>query len=54
MSVDVTVEKEIRRDRDAVARFVMDPANDTRWRREGPHRAEAIDGGGGIGMIARL
>lgn len=31
MSVDVTVEKEIRRERDAVSRFVTDPANDTRW-----------------------
>jgi carbon monoxide dehydrogenase subunit G len=31
MSVDVTVEQAIARDRDTVARFVMDPANDTRW-----------------------
>jgi carbon monoxide dehydrogenase subunit G len=31
MSVDVTVEREIARDRPAVAGFVMDPANDTRW-----------------------
>jgi hypothetical protein len=31
MSVDVTVEKEIDRDRATVAGFVMDPANDTRW-----------------------
>jgi carbon monoxide dehydrogenase subunit G len=31
MSVDVTVEQQIARDRDTVARFVMDPANDTRW-----------------------
>ena len=31
MSVDVTVEREIARERPAVAGFVMDPANDTRW-----------------------
>ncbi len=31
MAVDVTVEKEIARDRETVAGFVMDPANDTRW-----------------------
>jgi len=31
MSVDVTVEREIARERLAVAGFVMDPANDTRW-----------------------
>jgi len=31
MSVDVTVEREIARERAAVAGFVMDPANDTRW-----------------------
>jgi uncharacterized membrane protein len=31
MSVDVTVEQPIARDREAVARFAMDPANDTRW-----------------------
>jgi hypothetical protein len=31
MSVDVTVETRIDRGRDEVARFAMDPANDTRW-----------------------
>ena len=31
MSVDVTVEREIARERPTVAGFVMDPANDTRW-----------------------
>jgi hypothetical protein len=31
MSVDVTVEQRIERPRDEVARFAMDPANDTRW-----------------------
>jgi len=31
MSVDVTVETRIARHRDEVARFAMDPANDTRW-----------------------
>jgi hypothetical protein len=31
MSVDVTVEQRIARDRETVARFAMDPANDTRW-----------------------
>ena len=31
MSVDITVEREIARERPAVAGFVMDPANDTRW-----------------------
>ena len=31
MSVDVTVERDIARERSAVAGFVMDPANDTRW-----------------------
>jgi uncharacterized membrane protein len=31
MSVDVTVQRTIDRPREAVARFVMDPANDTRW-----------------------
>lgn len=31
MSVAVSVEREIDRDREAVAAFVMDPANDTRW-----------------------
>jgi hypothetical protein len=31
MSVDVTVEREIARDRPSVAGFVMDPVNDTRW-----------------------
>ena len=31
MNVDVTVEREIARDRDAVAAYVMDPANDTHW-----------------------
>ena len=31
MSVDVTVQRTIGRPREAVARFAMDPANDTRW-----------------------
>jgi len=31
MSVDVTVQRTIDRPREAVARFAMDPANDTRW-----------------------
>jgi len=31
MGVDVTVERRIERSRDEVARFAMDPANDTRW-----------------------
>jgi hypothetical protein len=31
MGVDVTVEQRIERSRDEVARFAMDPANDTRW-----------------------
>ena len=31
MAVDVTVEQRIERPRDEVARFAMDPANDTRW-----------------------
>jgi hypothetical protein len=31
VSVDVTVEERIARDRPAVAGFAMDPANDTRW-----------------------
>jgi hypothetical protein len=31
MGVDVTVEQRIERPRDEVARFAMDPANDTRW-----------------------
>ena len=31
MSVDVTVEQRIARPRDEVARFAMDPSNDTRW-----------------------
>jgi uncharacterized membrane protein len=31
MSVDVTVEQRIARDRETVARFAMDPANDPRW-----------------------
>lgn len=31
MSVDVTVEQRIERPREEVARFAMDPANDTRW-----------------------
>jgi hypothetical protein len=31
MSVEVTVVTRIGRDREAVARFAMDPANDTRW-----------------------
>ena len=31
MSVDVTVEERIGRDREAVAAFAMDPANDARW-----------------------
>jgi len=31
VSVDVTVEKDIARAREAVAAFVMDPVNDTRW-----------------------
>jgi hypothetical protein len=31
MGVDVTVEQRIERPRDDVARFAMDPANDTRW-----------------------
>jgi uncharacterized protein YndB with AHSA1/START domain len=31
VSVDVTVEQRIARDRDEVAAFAMDPANDRRW-----------------------
>jgi uncharacterized protein YndB with AHSA1/START domain len=31
MSVDATVETRIARPRDEVARFAMDPSNDTRW-----------------------
>jgi Polyketide cyclase / dehydrase and lipid transport len=31
VAVDVTVEQRIERPRDEVARFAMDPANDTRW-----------------------
>lgn len=31
VGVDVTVEQRIERSRDDVARFAMDPANDTRW-----------------------
>jgi hypothetical protein len=31
MSVDVTVEQPIARDRETVASFAMDPANDLRW-----------------------
>lgn len=31
MTVDVTVQRTIGRPREAVARFAMDPANDTRW-----------------------
>jgi uncharacterized protein YndB with AHSA1/START domain len=31
MSVDVTVEQRIERPREEVARFAMDPSNDTRW-----------------------
>ena len=31
MGVDVTVEQRIERPRNEVARFAMDPANDTRW-----------------------
>jgi hypothetical protein len=44
MSVDVTVEKDIGRDRGAVAAFAMDPANDTRWI-TALRSARTLDGG---------
>jgi hypothetical protein len=55
MSVDVTVERRIERPRDDVARFAMDPANDTRWilaldsSRVLPGRAGGAARGGGEG-----
>jgi hypothetical protein len=53
MAVDVTVEQRIERSRDDVARFAMDPANDTRWilaldsARVLPGGAEGDSAGGG-------
>jgi hypothetical protein len=63
MSVDVTVEQRIERPRDEVARFAMDPANDTRWILAldsarvlpDPERTGAEgDGSGGVGVGTRV
>jgi len=62
MGVDVTVEQRIERPRDDVARFAMDPANDTRWilaldsARVLPGRAGGGGGagGGGVGVGTRV
>jgi hypothetical protein len=56
MGVDVTVEQRIERPRDEVARFAMDPANDTRWILA-LDSARVLPGGdraGGIGVGTRV
>ena len=53
MSVDVTVEQEIARDRETVAGFVMDPANDTRWIKA-LTSVRRLDGDGPVGAGTRV
>lgn len=49
MSVDVTVEQRIERPREEVARFAMDPANDTRWILALDSARQLTDGQVGVG-----
>jgi hypothetical protein len=53
MSIDVTVEKEIARDRETVAAFVMDPVNDTRWIKA-LDSARTLDGDGPVDVGTRV
>jgi hypothetical protein len=55
VGVDVTVEQRIERPRDEVARFAMDPANDTRWILALDSARVLPDGGaGGVGVGTRV